>query len=614
MTNMKIMMQVLMDAKSVHTGAAGVKRSIDGIKNSIAATVKGAQALNHELNGFSSVTKGIGLLGGGMLLRDTMRVNMEFERAMLDMKQNAGMTKDTMLAVKKDIMGAARELYATPIELQKALGEFTKAGFMGDKFKIAQDSYKESARAAMAFFVADPNAGDASTVASMDVDLLQKSQIDAAQLPKVHNMMLYHGYQGRFEAKDFAQSAPKILNSAAKAGLTGVEGSNLTMALAQQYMQLANPKEKAEVATFFEHFFGHITDQMYVKKLGEKGVDVKKFYEWREMKNFDTGQMEKRMVLKGEGGVEGYVGLMQQMKDKGLMNPFVASEAGLREMYTRNATIKGMMSLDAVKAAMIGGKEAYTNDLISQQIADIKELNVSKIKVAEIEIQKMQLSDQAGNGVSGAANLTQKFADHGLLTGAASLLAIGVLARYGLKKLPGWADGRMAKLASTAAPAGGGYFSGKGYAVKLPWWQQMGKVSSKLPMIGNAVAIGMGGWNSFEISRSQLSQHEKAVAQGANAGSTVGGMAGAWGGAVSGASIGTAILPGYGTAIGGLLGMLAGGLAGTSLGSTIGAAITDAMATNEAKQPITITNNINLDSVQIAQTVNDVNTKTARRN
>ncbi|MEI7456556.1 MAG: hypothetical protein WCK93_07490 [Nitrosomonadales bacterium] len=617
MKDLRIYMQVLMDARSVKTGADAIRTSMHGIQSSIASVVKGAQALNHELNGFSTVTKLGGAMVGGSLLRDTMRVNMEFERAMLEMRQNAGMTKETMLGVKKDIMGAARELYATPVELQKALTEFTKAGFTGEKFKVAQNSYKESARAAMAFFVADPTAGDASTVASMDVDLIQKSDITPETLPKVHNMMLSSGYEGRFEAKDFAQNAPKILNSGAKAGLTGVKGVNLISALSQQYMQLANPKEKAEVATFFEHFFSHITDQHYVKALTKKGVDVKKFYAWREMKNFDTGKLEKRMVLKGEGGVEGYIGLMKDLKKKGMENPFEASEGGFREMYTRNAAMKGMMSLSATEAAMTRNEDAYKNDLIGQQVADIKDLNVSKMKVAEIELQKLQLSDSAGNTVSGAGNLTQKFADHGLLTGALAAGTALVLGRYGLKKLPAWASAKLAEKTAVSAvtkPSVGAMLGIKKMPAPISLGEKLAPYAKKLPLLGNMLAIGMGGVNAYEISRSQLSEREKAVAQGGNAGGTIGGMAGAWGGAAAGAALGTAVFPGVGTAIGGLLGMLAGGMSGGSLGETIGAAITDAFAQKESSQPISITNNVIVDGNVIAQSVNDLNARSSRRN
>lgn len=621
MKDLKLYMQILMDARSVKTGAESVRLSMRGIQNSIASVVHAAQTLNHELNGFSTVTKLGGALVGGSLLRDTLRVNMEFERAMLEMRQNAGMTKETMLGVKKDIMGAARELYSTPVELQKALSEFTKAGFTGEKFKVAQNSYKESARAALAFFVADPTAGDASTVASMDVDLIQKSNINPEQLPAVHNMMLSSGYEGRFEAKDFSQNAPKILNSGAKSGLTGVKGVNLISALSQQYMQLANPKEKSEVATFFEHFFGHITDQHYVQALSKKGVDVKKFYEWREMKNFDTGEMEKRMVFKGEGGVEGYIALMKELKAKGMENPFEASEGGFREMYTRSAAMKGMMSLAATEAAMKRNEDAYRNDLIATQIEDIKDLNVSKMKVAEIELQKLQLSDQTGTATGGVANLTKAFADHGLLTGAMAAGTAFVLGRYGLKKLPGWASARLSALATPATPVArssvSSYLSGKGSSPVVVPTPSMGArlapYAKKLPLVGNALAIGMGGLNAYEISRSQLSEREKAVAQGANAGGVVGGMAGAWGGAAAGAALGTAVAPGVGTAIGGLLGMLAGGMSGSSLGETIGAAITDAFAKKE-DQPISITNNIILDGQQIVQSVNLANVRASRRN
>lgn len=621
MNNLTLYMQVLMDTRSAKSGAESVRLSMNGIKNSIASVTKSAQILNHELNGFSAVTKLGGAMVGGSLLRDTLRVNMEFERAMLEMRQNAGMTKDTMLDVKKDIMGAARELYATPVELQKALSEFTKAGFTGDKFKVAQNSYKESARAAMAFFVADPAAGDASTVASMDVDLIQKSEISPENLPKVHNMMLSSGYEGRFEAKDFSQNAPKILNSGAKSGLTGVKGVNLISTLSQQYMQLANPKEKGEVATFFEHFFGHITDQNYVKKLGEKGVDVKKFYEWRDMKNFDTGKMEKRMVLKGEGGVEGYLGLIKDLKKKGMENPFEASEGGFREMYTRSAAMKNMMSLDATEAGMKRNQDAYENDLIATQVADIKDLNVSKMKVAEIEMQKLQLSEQAGNAVSSTGNLVQKFADHGLITGAVSALAAGVAIRYGLKKLPTWAESRLTRTTASIVPAPK---PGLGAALgmkqpppitpKITLGEKFGGLAKKFPLIGNALAVGMGGWNAYQISHSQLSEREKTVAQGANAGETLGGMAGAWGGAVAGAALGTAIFPGIGTAVGGVLGMLGGGAAGSSLGSVIGDTIADALAKKDTGQAVTITNNIIVDSNLISQTVNDLNTRQSRRN
>lgn len=103
----------------------------------------------------------------------------------------------------------------------------------------------------------------------------------------------------------------------------------------------------------------------------------------------------------------------------------------------------------------------------------------------------------------------------------------------------------------------------------------LGKVFTKVPVVGSLLALGLGVAGSAGIEKDEtLSRDQKNAAQGKN----WGGVAGSLGGAALGAALGTAIAPGIGTVIGGVLGAVVGDWLGGNLGELIGSKFSAFMA------------------------------------
>lgn len=95
----------------------------------------------------------------------------------------------------------------------------------------------------------------------------------------------------------------------------------------------------------------------------------------------------------------------------------------------------------------------------------------------------------------------------------------------------------------------------------------LGRVLTKVPVLGSLLAVGMGVAGSVGIERdASRTRDQKNAAQG----KTWGGVAGGLGGAALGAALGTAIAPGIGTVIGGVLGAVLGEWLGGNLGELLG--------------------------------------------
>lgn len=102
-----------------------------------------------------------------------------------------------------------------------------------------------------------------------------------------------------------------------------------------------------------------------------------------------------------------------------------------------------------------------------------------------------------------------------------------------------------------------------------------GKLSG---IAGTAIAIGMGGYNSYQIAHdTSLTKEQKKNEQIRNGTTTGGGLAGAVAGGTAGAAIGS-VVPGLGTAIGGVIGSILGAIGGDTFGKKIGQELTSTWA------------------------------------
>ncbi|WP_175948566.1 phage tail tape measure protein [Burkholderia pyrrocinia] len=136
------------------------------------------------------------------------------------------------------------------------------------------------------------------------------------------------------------------------------------------------------------------------------------------------------------------------------------------------------------------------------------------------------------------------------------------------------------------------------------------------PAGSSALSLIAGGIEAYGISQDdKLNARQKKSEYTRVAGGTAGGIGGWMAGAAAGAAIGS-VVPVIGTAVGGAIGGLAGGLGGDMLGEKLGKWIGDALFKAESNKPpqqINIKTQLTLDRQVIAETVNQVNAKTALR-
>lgn len=397
----------------------------------VAASVRTAW---QDLNGFSAATRLLAAAGGLGVMRQVMSANLEFHRNLLEMKQTGEMSLQQMSAAKATVLELSASMLQTPQDLLDGLRAFTSAG---EKYEFALAAVGETARTATAFFSRPVD------IANLDVDLRQKMGLRAEELKDAHNMLLYHARSGRYEARAMSMDAPRTLNTLANVGLTGMPGVNLMGALTQRLMTMAPTTQPAEVATFMEHFLGHLTQKHYVEGLKKAGIDIRQFMPGGKFGGLDA----RGEGVGGEKAVSAFLALLDAMKAKGLEDPFKISEAGFREMYTSKAAIRSLRDVDVLRQEMATGSSAARKDLVGVAFAEIRQADFGKIKAGEIEVEKAKLGESATRGTGAAADLVGDLsADPGkYLAGAAGLVGLGLAwrlnrnrkARLGANGLPG---------------------------------------------------------------------------------------------------------------------------------------------------------------------------------
>jgi len=424
----------------LNNASRGVRNFANTSNNAARSMAQGFKNVYSQLNGFSTISKLAAAAGGMSLLSEALKRNLEFERAVLDMKQTAEMTTQQAGLMRQHAIDAASANLALPSEIAAGMKAFSAAGMKFDKIAPSID---EAARAAVAF------RSSIEAIALLDFDLQDKMKLDPSQIKDAHNMLLYHAKSGRYEAAPMATEAPKYLNSVAAAGITGMKGLNFTGAMTQVLMKLAPATQPSEVATFMEHGLSHITSKAQVKGLAKFGIDVKKY--------MPNGKFY------GEGGVDGALDLAAEMKKKKLDNPFNLDKAGFREMYTKKFWKQLMAYQDEIRKAIKEGEQAAADDMVGRDKAEIMGSNYGKIKQWEITTEKAQLSDGATNAVGKFSSATSWAAEHpatAIAGGTAALLG----GRYLMKQM-GFFGGNGGGLEKVLGGMGG-----KGMPVTVTNW------------------------------------------------------------------------------------------------------------------------------------------------
>jgi len=584
-------------------GQTGAVRALNEIRGGVKSLGDQARTLWHELNGFSVASQLAGMAGGTYALKNAMEANLAFERGLLEMKQNAGMTYAQMAEMRKKFMDGADDALQTPQAMMEGGKAFARAG---EKFDQVAIKTQEAARAATVF------RATVEEIANMDFDITDKLKIDPKRLGAVHNMLYYHGNAGRFEAPQLARQAPELFNAVAAVGVGGERGLNFTGALTQVLMKYASVNDPGKVATLMQQGLGHIVSPHYVKGLSKFGIDIKKFAPGGK--------------FTGEGGVDGLLGLADAMKAKGLQDPFKLGQAGFADQETNKFFRALMQYSEQIRSEMRAADATASKDQISIDLKEIKEANFGKIKAAEIEVAKMKLSELVTGG-TGAFASAAKWAgenkgDAAALT-AGLLIAARMLFRQmsggkgdlkGIPGLPGvggvqhvfvtnWPKGLLApgedlkqkrdqRSGNTTATGAGGSSGG----AKPGWKGRVGKFGQGLKGAFKwtaPLALGLGAWEAFDVSQNpDLADAARKTEYSKIFGGTTGSLTGA--------------------AIGGGIGALFGGF-GAVPGAMIGGALGDWAGREIGGGEFVIHNVLNIDGREVAKAVNKQNINDSRR-
>lgn len=612
-------------------GGAAVSRTFTGMRKEL-------KGLSNELNHFSMASKAafayVGFNAGGFA-KEAFNANLNFHRDLLEMKQTGEMSAREMAGAKKAIMQLSGEMLQTPQEMLEGLRAFTTAG---EKYEFALAAVGETARTATAFFSRPVE------IANMDVDLKQKMGLGATDLKSAHNRLLYHARSGRYETKAMSMDAPRTLNTLSQVGLTGMPGVNLMGALTQRLMRLAPTTQPAEVATYMEHFMGHLSQPHYVKGLMHAGIDVKKF-----MPGGKFGGVDKDgKAIGGQRAVDSFLAFLDELGAKGLKDPFKMGEAGFREMYTAKAAMQSLQDVGELRRALVEGDKAAKMDLVGAAFAEIKQADFGKVKAAEIEVEKLKLNEAATQGTGGVASLMKRVTDN---PKEAAMLVVGALfaGKLAYKKWQERKGGAAADMfggamgvqqvfvtnfpASMMSPGEAqrqkresrnrpsGVVTGGSVSPAGKWGPRLKAGAKSGALWGGVASIGFGAYDAYQIgSNGESSDQQKKEAYTTLAGSTAGSVAGGIvGGAIGGLFGGFGAIPG--SMIGSTLGGMAGGYLATPEKSVMegyhesSAAIVEsnqALANAILNRPQEI--NVTLNGNNLAGAVNNSNDLFARRN
>lgn len=551
--------------------ASGIRKFTQQSTQHLGRMRQEVKQLWSDFNGFSTATKLFAAAGGLAAVRNTLNSNLDFERDILEMKQNSGMLKEQAAELRRLAITAAEGVLQTPQEIMRGMKAFARAGEKFDDIKIKTVA---AARAATVF------RSSVEEIANMDFDITDKLKVDPKRLDQVHNMLYYHGNAGRFEAPQLARQAPELFNAVGAVGINGERGLNFTGALTQVLMKYASVSEPGKVSTLMQQGLGHIVSPHYVQGLQKFGIDIKKFAPGGK--------------FFGEGGVDGLLALADEMKKKGLEDPFKLGKAGFADQETNKFFRALMQYSDSIRSEMAAADKAAAKDQISADLGEIRQANFGKIKAAEIQVDKFKLSEGASKATSFLGGMADQLADD------PDMMAKGVLGLTGLYLLNRNRRNRNARLkeGDGALEEAAGALGGVQQVFVTNWPSGMLAPGEGLKQKRNNAPVGtpIPGENPGGAApKGKLAKAGGAVLK------TGGGLLAAAGGWELGYSI---IGPVVNSAVNAAVSAMTG-----RENDTLGSAIYDLI--NHEKEPVKVT--VEVKNGNIVASVNEVNSRTARR-
>ena len=389
-----------------------VRRFTDGAATHFTRLQSRAQKVWSAINGMSAATKMIATGIGIGTMKSVIDGNLKLEETLLEAKQLAGMTTRQVLEMRNMSLAKAGDLLAAPQEIADGIRILANASMKFDQIK---GTIIEAARAALLF------RSSIATVANMDYDMETKFNVDPSQVRKAHEILYYHSKSGRFEAKSLSEYAPQYLNAFKSVGVGGMGGINFVGAVTQVVQQAAPATQPGAVATMIEQGLSHIYSEHIDKKLKkETGIDMPKF--------------APHGKFYGKDGVPGLLDLATAMRNAGLLDDFKLQRAGFRESESRHFWQQLMRNVDVIRDEMRNAERDAGSGIGDRDVKEIKESNFGKIRAAEVQVEKMKVSEAAQSVTTGAGDIAGMFSEHPALTFGTGVAAV-IGGKYLMNKL-----------------------------------------------------------------------------------------------------------------------------------------------------------------------------------
>lgn len=480
---------------------------------------------------------------------------------------------------------------------------------------------------------------DSNEIAKIAISAMQQYKLKPQEVQQALDKAMAAGQAGQFELDDMAKWLPQAMAATANAGMGGMKDFDVLLRSLQQaritagsadeggnnFVNLAAKITSADAVTKFskaeyvdkngkKHSGIDLTKSLLKhKKQGENTLDAfmnivdeymtsnKEYQKLQKKINAAKNDQDKKMLLEQQASILSGTAVGDLVSDRQALMALLA--------------IKNNKSFgdDVMKALQNANGTINTAHAVVQDTTYAKKQNLDNTKDFGAMESLKGMDETLGDVNQKLADYGNKYPGLGKVIGGTSvamgaLSAAAMAAATSLSLMSFGGFGGKGKLGKAAK--GGGFFARTRNVIKTagskvwPWGAKAAKGAAsaskgtvvaagkvvkgagkliikggKLSGIaGTAIAIGMGGYNSYQIAHdTSLTKEQKKNEQIRNGTTTGGGLAGAVAGGTAGAAIGS-VVPGLGTAIGGVIGSILGGIGGDTFGKKIGQELTSTWA------------------------------------
>lgn len=480
---------------------------------------------------------------------------------------------------------------------------------------------------------------DSNEIAKIAISAMQQYKLKPQEVQQALDKAMAAGQAGQFELDDMAKWLPQAMAATANAGMGGMKDFDVLLRSLQQaritagsadeggnnFVNLAAKITSADAVTKF-------SKAEYVDKNGKKhsGIDLTKSLLKHKEKGENTLDAFMNIVDEYMTSNKQYQQLQKKInaakndQDKKMLleqQASILSGTAVGDLVSDRQALMALLAIknnksfgdDVMKALQNANGTINTAHAVVQDTTYAKKQNLDNTKDFGAMESLKGMDETLGDVNQKLADYGNKYPGLGKVIGGTSvamgaLSAAAMAAATSLSLMSFGGFGGKGKLGKAAK--GGGFFARTRNAIKTagskvwPWGAKAAKGAAsaskgtvvtagkvvkgagkliikggKLSGIaGTAIAIGMGGYNSYQIAHdTSLTKEQKKNEQIRNGTTTGGGLAGAVAGGTAGAAIGS-VVPGLGTAIGGVIGSILGAIGGDTFGKKIGQELTSTWA------------------------------------